>query len=285
MKTLAIAGSWARLIPQAALLAALLGFATQQPVLAAAARLPFDSGFETGDFREWDGGLEASMTVTSLQSAQGRYSAQSVMSLGSTTDNYKEYVFGDHPRAAGQPVSVETGLWLEFDVKFDAGIQFVDCQCVHKIAILNLEDQGGLRRYQLIINLWTPDRTYFVEHLKWNADRSFNRAFSSITQNIGPPVSARIGEWDHLKLFVKPNTPGQANGVVRMWVNGVLKTEYSNIPVREDTSYMPNKLIMSNYVNATTVTGIERWDNFYLGESDRGAPMVRPAAPFLREVR
>lgn len=285
MKKPGISRSWLRLIPQAALLSALLGFAAQQPVMAAAARLPFESGFETGDFREWDGGLDASMTVTAQQSAQGRYSAQSVMTLGSTTDNYKEYVFGDHPRVAGLPVTVETGLWLEFDVKFDSDFQYPACQCVHKIAILNLEDESSRRRYQLIINLWTPDRTFFVEHLKWNADRSFNRALPGMTQNVGTPAAARFGEWDHLKLFVKPNTPGQANGVVRLWVNGRLKTDYSNIAVREDTSYMPNKLIMSNYVNATTVSGTERWDNFYLGESDRGAPAIRPAAPVLHEVR
>ena len=251
----------------------------------AATRLPFQSGFETGNFSEWDGGGDATMSVTSAQASQGRYSAQSVMTAGVATDNYKDFVFGNHPRVGGQPLNVDTGLWLEFDVKFDPGFTFPNCQCVHKIAIVNLEDENSLRRYQLIINVWTPNRAYFVEHLKWNADRSFNRAFPSISQNIGTETTVRIGEWDRLKMYIKPNRPGQANGIVRLWVNGVLKAEHTNVPVREDTSYLPNKLIMSNYVNQLATSGTQRWDDFYLGESDRSAAQAPPRAPVLIEVR
>jgi Polysaccharide lyase len=266
----------------AVLIAALFGALTPAE---AATRLPFQSGFETGDFSEWDGGGDATMSVTSSQAAQGRYSAQSVMTSGVATDNYKDFVFGNHPRVGGQSLNVDAGLWLEFDVKFDPGFTFPDCQCVHKIVIVNLEDGNSLRRYQLIINVWTPNRTYFVEHLKWNVDRSFNRAFPSITQNVGIEATVRIGVWDHLKMYVKPNTPGQADGIVRLWINGALKVDYSNIPIREDTTYLPNKLIMSNYVNVLTTSGTQRWDNFYLGETDRSAAQVTPRAPVLLEVR
>lgn len=251
----------------------------------AASLLPFRSGFETGNFSEWNGGGDATMSVTSAQAAQGRYSAQSVMTAGVATDNYKDFVFGNHPRVGGEPLSPGAGLWLEFDVKFDSGFVFPDCQCVHKIAILNLEDGNSLRRYQLIINVWTSTHEYFVEHLKWNADRSFNRSFPGITQNVGVKATVRIGEWDRLKMYVKPNTPGQTDGIVRLWVNGVLKTDYSNIAVREETSFLPNKLIMSNYVNLLTTSGTQRWDNFYLGESDPSAVQAGPRAPVLLEVR
>ncbi len=206
------------------------------------------------------------------------------MAAGQGADNYKDYVFGDHPRAGGEAVSPATGLWLRFDSKFDAGFTFSQTARLHKIAIVNFEDEQSRRRYQLIINVWTGSREYFVEHLKWNADRSFNRSFPAFLQNVGAPVQVRLGQWDNLKLYVRPNTVGQSDGIVRFWVNGVLKAEYTGIAIREDSPYNPNKLIMSNYAPDTDTTGIQRWDNFTLSESDL-APVVRPAAPSGLQVR
>lgn len=245
--------------------------------------LPFRSSFETGNFSEWNGGLDSTMTVTTETATDGTRSVRSVNTAGQTTDNYKDYVFGDHARVGGTGVTVQNGIWLTFDSRFDNG--FVYGSNVHKIAIINLENESSRRRYQIIINVWSADRTYFVEHLKWNADGSFNRAMPGMSQNVGTAVPARLGQWDHLKLFVKPNTSGQSNGVVRLWVNGVLKTEYTNVALREDTNYMPNKLIMSNYVNATVTNGVQRWDNFILQETDpEGGAVVRPNPPVIQGV-
>ena len=250
----------------------------------AATRLPFRSSFETGNFSEWDGGLEATMTVTSTQASAGTRSAQSVMIAGQVTDNYKDFIFGDHARVGGTPVLTSEGLWLTFDSKFDPGFRFATGANVHKVMILNFEDENSRRRYQLIINVGTSNSEYFIEHLKWNADRSFNRAMPGITQNVGTPALVRYGQWDRFKLFVKPNTSGSANGVVRMWVNDRLTTEYTNIPIRENTNYNPNKIIMANYVNTTTAVGIQRWDNFYLGVTEPTSE-VRPNPPVLHEVQ
>lgn len=255
-------------------------------IASAANRLPFRSGFEPGNFSEWGGGLEGSMSVTSQDRASGTYSTQAVMTRGQATDNYKEYLFGDHVRiGGGDPVTTTNGLWLSLDSKFDQGFTLGTSANLHKIALINLEDENGRRRYQLIINVWNSNRQYFVEHLKWNADRTFNRALPGVTQNVGTPVQARLGQWDRLKLFIKPNTRGAADGVVRFWVNGVLKAEYTNVAVREDTGYMPNKLLMVNYVTDTTTAGVQRWDNFYLGETDPDSNAVRPMPPVLNDVQ
>jgi len=262
-------------------------FASPESVHAQAAvsRLPFTSSFETGDFSEWGGGLEASMSVTSSQATDGRYSTQAVMTQGQTADNYKEWLFGWHPRTnGGVPVSVERGIWLRFDSKFDNGFQFGANSVVHKVALINLEDENSRRRYQLIIDVWLPERIYSIEHLRWNADRSFSAGLPGISQNIGTPVQARIGQWDRLKMYIKPNTRGNADGIVRLWVNGVLKAERTNVPVREDTDFMPNKLLMVNYVTDTTTAGTQRWDNFYLGETDPDAG-TRPMPPLQNPVQ
>jgi hypothetical protein len=269
--------------------AATAGLAVLLSISATAAlgaeRLPFRSSFETGTFSEWNGGLEASMRVVQEDASHGSYATRAVMTRGAATDNYKEFLFGDHIRiGSGAPVDAQRGLWLTLDSKFDSGFSFGTSTNLHKIALINLEDENGRRRYQLIINVWTANRQYFVEHLKWNADRSFNRAMPGVTQNVGTPVQARLGQWDKLKLFIKPNTPGASNGIVRFWVNGQLKAEYTNVAVREDTNYNPNKLLMVNYATDTTTAGVQKWDNFYLGESDPDAG-VRPNPPILDNVQ
>lgn len=251
----------------------------------AVSRLPFNSSFETGDFSEWGGGLEATMSVTNSVATHGSYSTQAVMTRGQIADNYKEYLFGWHPRTnGGVPVSVDRGIWLQFDSKFDTGFQFGTNSVVHKVALINLEDENGRRRYQLILDVWLPERVYSIEHLRWNADRSFSAGLPGISQNIGTPVQASIGAWDRIKIYIKPNTRGNADGIVRLWVNGVLKSERTNVPVREDTDFLPNKLLMVNYVTDTTTAGTQRWDNFYLGESDPGT-VVRPMPPVQNPVQ
>lgn len=263
---------------------AVAGSLAMQPALSDVTRLPFRSSFESGSFSEWNGGLDSTMTVTSSQATDGTRSAQSVMIAGQTTDNYKEYVFGDHPRVGGTPVTTSQGMWLTFDSKFDSGFQFASGAIVHKIAIVNFEDSNSRRRYQLLLNVYVPERVYFFEHLVWNADGSFNRSNPGISQNVGTRAQVRLGQWDKFKIFIKPNTPGRADGVVKMWVNDVLKLDHSTISIRDNTNYNPNKLIMSNYVNTSTAAGIQRWDNWYLGETEPGAS-VRPNPPVLAPVQ
>jgi len=244
----------------------------------AATLLPFSSNFETGDFSEWDGGLVGDMSVTAADAADGRYAAQGRISTGQMANQYMDFIFGDHVRVGGTAVTASSGLWLQLESKFDAGFAFGRSATLHKIAIVNFEDENGRRRYQILVNVWTGSREYYLEHLKWNADRSFNRAMPGLGQNIGTPVQARLGQWDRLLVFLRPNTPGRADGEVRFWVNGVLKAEYRDITLREDTNYNPNKLIMGNYVTDTTASGVQRWDNFYLGETDPRANL-RPMPP------
>jgi hypothetical protein len=230
--------------------------------------LPFSSSFETGDFSEWNGGLQASLSVTSADATDGRYAAQAVMAQGQPTDNYKDYIFGDHVRVGGDPVTPAQGLWLQFDSKFDAGFSFGSNSTFHKIAIVNFEDENSRRRFQVVLNVRARSGDYYIERLRWNADRSFNKAVGGLSQNVGAPVLARLGQWDRLVLFIKPNTPGNLDGAIRFWVNGELKGEYLNITLREETQYNPNKLILSNYAPDTTTVGVQRWDNFYLGLTD-----------------
>ena len=254
---------------------ALLAIASQ--VFAAPARLPFRSSFETGNFSEWPGGRTGQMSVTNEDAKDGTYSAKGIITAGTGADHYRDFYFGNHPQVRGEAVSVDRGVWLSFDTKFDNGFVFGTASPVHKIALINFDDENSRRRYQIILNVWVPTGEYFLEHLVWNADTSFNKAIPGIDQNIAPTVLMRRGVWEHVKIFVKPNTQGQSNGVVRLWVNGVLKADHTDVPVRENTTFLPNKLIVGNWVTDLGTNGVQRWDNIIMSDVDPDG--VRPNPP------
>lgn len=243
--------------------------------------LPFTSDFETGDFSEWLGGGEASLTVTNADAFSGSYSARAVMTLGVPTDNYKDFYFGDHPNVNGTPPT--NGLWLRFYHKISSGFNFGTTDW-NKVAIINFADENGRRRYQLVINVGAGDQVYFVENLMWNADRSFGRG-GGWPPNVGAPYPARLGQWDKIKMYFRPNTPGQSDGIVRLWINDTLTTEVTNASIRDNESFNPNVFIMSNYAPNTTIEGEQWWDNFYLGDTDPDSQNSDPAPnpPILLE--
>lgn len=241
-------------------------------------RLPFTSGFETGSFSEWQGGLDATLTVSRSSAFSGQYAARAQMTRGQTTDNYKDFYFGDHRSVGGAGVD-QDGLWLRFYSKLDVGFDF-GSQTLHKLALINFTDSAGQRRYQILVNIQPSTQRYILENLSWRADGGFDRSLFGLIQNVGTPAVVRYGQWDKIKVHIVPNTPGQSNGIVRLWINDELKLSYTNVPMREGTNFNPNKLIMSNYVPRSDVSGVQWWDDFYLGEVDPDSQAaIVPNAP------
>jgi len=69
-------------------------------------------------------------------------------------------------------------------------------------------------------------------------------------QNVGSAVSIIPGQWNKFKFRLKLNDLGQSNGVFQLWVNDVLKCNYSNINYRGTYStYGWNHLMMSMHAN------------------------------------
>jgi hypothetical protein len=46
------------------------------------------------------------------------------------------------------------------------------------------------------------------------------------------PTALGAGTWHKVELWVRLNTPGQSNGVMRYWVDGTLRGEWTNISLR-----------------------------------------------------
>ena len=57
--------------------------------------------------------------------------------------------------------------------------------------------------------------------------------------------------WHTLEFEVQLNDPGQANGVQRFWLDGVLRGEWKNFVFRTSTVLMLNALTLESSMNET----------------------------------
>lgn len=69
-------------------------------------------------------------------------------------------------------------------------------------------------------------------------------SIGSVLYQGGPPVSSTA--WDQVETEWKMNTPGQADGLVRLWVNGTLYIERLNLQMRGPTPSSVNSQGLSN---------------------------------------
>ena len=226
-------------------------------------RLPFSSTFEGGNFSEWDGFRNTTGVTIESSGCQSGRCARAPLVTGTTSDNYGDFYFGDHVSSGGSKVEE---VWLSFYSKFDSGITWPNRS--QKLAIINLTDGvSSERRYQVYAYV-RPNGEYAVDKsdiATWT--------FTGLYQNVGgAATSVRLGQWDKLKLYVKLNTPNQANGIVRLWVNGTLKVDYANVDIRAGTSMGLNKLILSSYATqGSGSAGVQWWDSFKLQATDPDA--------------
>ncbi|HWS16245.1 MAG TPA: hypothetical protein VN450_08670 [Candidatus Methylomirabilis sp.] len=253
----------------------LLVFLVGNPVAVhAASGLPFQDGFESGDFSAWLPGRTNGFSVSSSDHSTGSYAARGVSIMGQTTDYYMDRPFGDHPQAGGVPIA--DGVYFKFAHKYDTGFDLGRTQNYNKIFLMNFENPNNLRRDQVIfetaVNYDSGSRRgeYIFEPTHWNPDGSWLSG-SLLFQNRGTPAKYREGQWDLIKIYIKPNTPNVANGVLKLWVNGVLKAEHTDVNMRL-TSYNLNLAIVGSYVTVTDVAGIRWWDDILISETDPDNP-------------
>lgn len=227
--------------------------------------LPFTSSFEDGTTStEWPlGGQGTFTTTTTGNPPDGSYAVYASLTSGTHSDNYLDFVFGDHVNATSEDIVEE--VWLEVESKFETGYTWPsDSQ---KIILLNLTDGSSTqRRYQVIIQV-DSDGEYVVD----NTDIG-DWTFHGNSQNTNlPATDVTFDQWDNLKLHVSLNTSGSANGVVQLWINDVLKIDYSNVDIRESTSYGINKLILSTYATDSSGSNGTQWhDDVMLTDVDPG---------------
>ena len=66
------------------------------------------------------------------------------------------------------------------------------------------------------------------------------------------------GVWHRVEVFVKLNTPGQGNGVQRVWVNGELRGEWSGLALRNTNMLKLNSLTLEGSPMGNTQPTVRR---------------------------
>jgi hypothetical protein len=242
--------------------------------LAQTTRLPWTSTFEGGNFSEWNGFRNTTGVTIESSGCQSGRCARAPLIAGTTNDNYGDFHFGDHSTVRGAKVEE---VWLKFYSRFDPGSVWPNRS--QKLAILNVTDGQSLtRRYQIYVYV-RPNGQYAVDR----SDISVWEFFG-LYQNVGTPAAVRFGQWDKIKLYAKLNTPGRADGIVRLWVNDQLKVQYTDVNIRKNTAYGFGKLNLSSYsTQAGGSNGAQWWDSFQLSATDPESTGTVPEPP--TEVR
>lgn len=251
------------------ILAAISLLATPSVARGQTTRLPFTATFDAGNFNEFQGFRNNNnATLVSTGCVSGRC-LRIPFVPGTLNEVYGDYYYADHQSVGGTKVEE---VWLRLYSKFDTGTTWPGAD--QKIAVMNLTDSGGARRYQVIVNV--TQGTYLVQYTDID-----NWRFNNLNQNVGTAVGVRFDQWDKLKLYVRLNTPGQANGIVKLWVNNQLKLDRNNVNIRQGTSLGLNKLIIGSYSNpAHNGPGVQWIDEVRLSATDPDAgTSTPPAAP------
>ena len=230
--------------------------------------LPWSATFDDGTLDAFNGGFRntTGVTIVSAGCQSGRC-LRAPLIAGTTNDNYGDLHFGDH-YTIRDPKLEE--VWLRFYSRIDPGVIWPNRS--QKLAILNLTDGNSSTRHYQVYVFVRPNGDYAVDHsyfVKWQ--------FFGLLQNVGAAAQPRLGQWDKIKLHVKLNTPGVADGVVQMWVNDELKVSRIDVNIRETTVYGINKLNLSSYsTQAGQSNGFQWWDGFLLSTQDPDRSTPRP---------
>jgi hypothetical protein len=99
-----------------------------------------------------------------------------------------------------------------------------------------------------------------------------NFAYASGAPNIPAPNPISKGAWQELEFLIIANTPGQYNGIYRMWVNGALVAERTNIGyfAAGETVIFNELWVYPTYGGGTNTPPWDQWfdlDHWYMSVS------------------
>lgn len=95
-----------------------------------------------------------------------------------------------------------------------------------------------------------------------------------------PNLTVPLGTWHAVELMVRVNTPGQADGRIAFWVDGVLKADYPSVRLRDVVTLGIDRVSLSFHINGTTPRENLKWyDNVVVARSYIGPLVSAPVPP------
>ena len=177
---------------------------------------------------EWDDDFETDFTawghpgVTSLAVGGGGALSISTEQAKTGTKSLKiDYPDSVDGRFMDRSVVPSTDIWTRFYLRATPG--FVWSAVTTKILALNSFSTPTDEPTFWFVTLFGGNTVGFVAEA--NKD---NSGGVNLFQNQGVDIGVSETAWQCYEANIKYNTPGQTNGTIRMWVDGVLRLEYLN---------------------------------------------------------
>lgn len=219
-------------------------------------------GWESGITLNWRADYVAGSTTVGTASGSnfvyaGNYS---VKMIASNPGNYV-HAFGDSTLRTGGPTTQVTDFTLE-EYYYPATPWQWDGSDL-KLWLVNAYESWSAN-YNLAARQSKPN-TWAAYYMTISTNSS-GQLFGQLTradglgmtgdlwhnywQNVGTPVVLTPGTWNKVKFRLRLNTSGLSDGIFQLWVNDVLKCDYSNMNYRGTyTTKGWNHLMMSMHAN------------------------------------
>ena len=80
-----------------------------------------------------------------------------------------------------------------------------------------------------------------------------------------------LGEWVAIEIELNLNSPGEADGYYRFWVNDELVIEVQDVDLRGNTTDRTNEVMLDGYWNGGSTGSLVRYfDNFVISSQKIG---------------
>ena len=193
------------------------------------------SDFEDGSLDYWNDDLETQedrLVATSEASYGGEFAARVQHVEGQATTAWGAKFFGGHP--LGDPASPVDEIYVSARARFSSGFDFSSPVKISITAAFEAWDAGYPGP-----NSWAAfyATTYVMSDGKFKME--VNRKTSGIeqwrqfpqNQNNDRVVQGNV--WHEIQWHLKLNTPGQSDGLLEYWVDGVLVARYTDVNFRD----------------------------------------------------
>lgn len=200
----------------------------------------FSDDFESGTLSAWEDVTGMTVTSVSGEVYAGTYAAKQTFALGS---NSAGWIWRKHLCADN---SAQTEMYFRWYHKWSAGwVWNATAGGDQKIMMLEaLEPQDG---WGQTANWKVYVHTVGLEHAAtgvevnelvldtfiWDGTNQWSGQWQYFPQN-QTKVLFTAGQWYKIEVGVIHNTPGVANGTLRVWIDDTLVMEYTGVKFRDD---------------------------------------------------
>jgi len=242
-----------------------------------AAGLVFSDGFEDGTTNKWlpggsrDHCIPVTTSVDNVNPHSGKFMAEC---------NWNGTVPWNDPAAFSGLVLQSWPYTSEFLIRLWVRLAN-DVDHVNQAKILRLFPNSG-KTDQLYMEAAMAEPIPYL-FLNWTLDGT------QMPSHWGDGTPIGDGNWHKIEIYVKQNSPGATDGIVRVWKDGRLQQQFTNVATITPTDRWGALFVMSNWSAGTRdASNHVYWDDFEIysdaasgatGEMNDASAFVAATAP------